>query len=441
MVRQRDDIAAVLGAPAAAVRVVSGDIGGNFGIRNNTCPEFALVAWAAKRVGRPVKWSCERRDAFAADCHGRDLTSEAELALDKDGRFLAIRAVNTSNLGTGAVSFVPLAKGIAVSSGVYDIPCSHMRGRAVVTNTAPTSAYRSAGRPEVMFVLERLIDIACRRRGFDRLAIRLRNLVPPAAMPYRNPLGLVYDSGDYAASLRRPDLVSGREQPFIGALVLVRRPAGLHMRQPQVADEPVAGQRPVLGAFLQSGTAIEARHRVAHGDPVMNQNGKTGRRHRGLRLKGRIDRPQLLKAIAAIVARKPENRVSAVAEAGQKDFVLIAIVLGDGAVQGGMDIVRVVLCPSPYGAALRADHQEAGRQGGTIVRVPCRRSVPGNAVGVAAVCRLLRAVQKAQDRVPIARPLVERGGREHETVFAPRPGTAYRVLQRHFPILSRSDSR
>jgi carbon-monoxide dehydrogenase large subunit len=203
VVRQRDDIAAALGVPTAAVRVVSGDIGGNFGIRNNTCPEFVLVAWAAKRVRRPVKWSCERRDAFTTDFHGRDLTSEAELALDEDGRFLAIRAVNTSNLGASAVSFVPLAKGIAVSSSIYDIPCSYMRGRGVVTNTAPTSAYRSAGRPEVMFVLERLIDIACRRHGFDRLAIRLRNLVPPAAMPYRNPLGLVYDSGDYPASLRR----------------------------------------------------------------------------------------------------------------------------------------------------------------------------------------------------------------------------------------------
>jgi carbon-monoxide dehydrogenase large subunit len=162
-----------------------------------------LVAWAAKRVGRPVKWLCDRRDAFLTDFHGRDLTSEAELALDENGNFLALRAVNTSNLGASAISFVPLAKGIAVSSSVYHIPVSHMRGVGVVTNTAPTSAYRSAGRPEVMFVLERLIDIACRRHGFDRLAVRRQNLVPPDAMPYRNPLGLVYDSGDYPASLRR----------------------------------------------------------------------------------------------------------------------------------------------------------------------------------------------------------------------------------------------
>jgi carbon-monoxide dehydrogenase large subunit len=159
VVRQRDDIAAVLRVPAAAVRVISGDVGGNFGIRNDTYPELALVVWAARPIGRPVKWSCERRDAFSTDFHGRDLTSEAELALDEHGRFLAIRAINTSNLGASAISFVPLAKGIAVSSSVYDIPCSHMQGRAVVTNTSPTSAYRSAGRPEVAFVLERLIDI------------------------------------------------------------------------------------------------------------------------------------------------------------------------------------------------------------------------------------------------------------------------------------------
>jgi carbon-monoxide dehydrogenase large subunit len=203
VVRHRDDIAGVLGVPKDAVRVVSGDVGGNFGIRNNTYPEFALVAWAAKRIGRPVKWTSDRREAFLTDFHGRDLTSEAELALDADGNFLALRAINTSNLGASAISFVPLAKGIAVSSSLYHIPSSYMCGVGVTTNTSPTSAYRSAGRPEVMFILERMIDIACRRHGFDRIELRRRNLVPSEAMPYRNPLGLVYDSGDYPAALMR----------------------------------------------------------------------------------------------------------------------------------------------------------------------------------------------------------------------------------------------
>src|SRR5207248_5474124 len=157
----------------------------------------------ARPVGCPVKWLCDRLDAFLTDFHGRDLTSKADLAIDEDGNFLALRATNTSNLGASAISFVPLAKGIAVSSSVYRIPVSYMRGRGVVTNTTPTSAYRSAGRPEVMFILERLIDMACRRHGFDRLELRRRNLVQPTAMPYRNPLGLVYDSGDYPASLQR----------------------------------------------------------------------------------------------------------------------------------------------------------------------------------------------------------------------------------------------
>ncbi len=201
--RHRQDIAGALAVPTEAVRVVSGDVGGNFGIRNNTCPEFVLVAWAAKRIGRPVKWTSDRHEAFLTDFHGRDLMSEAELALAEDGTFLALRGTNTSNLGASAISFVPLAKGIAVSSSVYHIPTSCMRGLGVLTNTTPTSAYRSAGRPEVVFVLERLIDIACRRHGFDRVELRRRNLVPRAAMPYRNPLGLVYDSGDYPAALER----------------------------------------------------------------------------------------------------------------------------------------------------------------------------------------------------------------------------------------------
>ena len=125
VIRQRDDIAGALGVAKETVRVVSGDVGGNFGIRNNTCPEFVLVAWAAKRVGRPVRWVCDRSDAFLCDFHGRDLTSEAELALDRDGNFLALRATNISNLGASAISFVPLAKGIAVSSSVYHIPVSY----------------------------------------------------------------------------------------------------------------------------------------------------------------------------------------------------------------------------------------------------------------------------------------------------------------------------
>jgi len=196
--RIQNDVARTLGVPKEAVRVVAGDIGGNYGTRNSCYPEQALVAWAARRLGRPVKWTGDRRETMLTDYQSRDLVSHAELALDADGRFLALRAVNTSNVGAHAVSFIPLAKGVAVLPSVYDIPVASIRGRAVLTHTPPTTPYRAAGRPEVMFVIERLIDLAARRHGFDRVALRRKNLVPAAAMPYRNPVGLLYDSGDYA---------------------------------------------------------------------------------------------------------------------------------------------------------------------------------------------------------------------------------------------------
>jgi len=201
--RTQTAVAGALGVPESAVRVMARDVGGNFGTRNSCYPEFALVAWAARRLGRAVKWTGERTEAFLADYHGRDLAVEAELALDADGRFLAFRGANTSNVGAHAVSFHPLNKGMALTATVYRVPAVSMRGRAVVTNTSPTTPYRSAGRPEIMFVMERLIDLAARRHGFDRLDLRRRNLVPADAMPYRNAMGTLYDSGDYLAAFDR----------------------------------------------------------------------------------------------------------------------------------------------------------------------------------------------------------------------------------------------
>jgi aerobic carbon-monoxide dehydrogenase large subunit len=201
--RIQNDVARTLGVPKTAVRVVARDIGGNYGTRNSCYPEQVLVAWAARRLGRPVKWTGDRRESMLTDYQARDLVSHAELALDADGRFLALRGVNTSNVGAHAVSFIPLAKGVAVLPSVYHIPAAYIRARAVLTNTPPTAPYRAAGRPEVLFVIERLIDLAARRHGFDRVALRRRNLVPASAMPYRNPVGLVYDSGDYAEAQDR----------------------------------------------------------------------------------------------------------------------------------------------------------------------------------------------------------------------------------------------
>src|SRR3989442_5763704 len=201
--RTRTGVAGALGVPESAVRVMAREVGGNFGTRTRCYPEFALVAWAARRLGRPVRWTAERREAFLADYHGRDLAARAELALDADGTFLAFRGANTSNVGAHAVSFHPLNKGMALAATVYRVPAVSMRGRAVVTNTAPTTPYRSAGRPEIMFVVERLTAFAARRRGFDRFELRRKNLVAASAMPYRNAVGTLYDSGDYMAALDR----------------------------------------------------------------------------------------------------------------------------------------------------------------------------------------------------------------------------------------------
>jgi aerobic carbon-monoxide dehydrogenase large subunit len=203
VVRFKSDLASILGVPETAVRVIAHDVGGNFGPRNSLYPEYALVAWAARRVGRPVKWSGDRREMFLSDYQGRDLESHMELALDAEGNFLGLRGVNTSNVGAHAVTFVPLNKGRELSTSVYRIPAAAVRGRAVLSNVSPLGAYRSAGRPQVMFVIERLIDLAARRHGFDRVALRQRNLVPSGAMPYTNPFGIVYDSGDYAAAQER----------------------------------------------------------------------------------------------------------------------------------------------------------------------------------------------------------------------------------------------
>lgn len=201
VVRTRERMAASLGVPVERCRCVFGDMGGNFGTRNAFYPEYVLLPWAAKIVGRPVKWTATRRECFLSDYQARDLASRAELALDAAGNFLALRGVNTMNLGAQTVFFWPLRKGLSMMQGVYRIPAVHFRGRAVLTHTAPTAVYRSAGRPEAIYMIERLIDLAAEEHGFDRVELRRRNLIAPEAMPFTNAVGVTYDNGDYAAAM------------------------------------------------------------------------------------------------------------------------------------------------------------------------------------------------------------------------------------------------
>ena len=202
-VRPRNDLAAVLGIAETDLRMVMHEVGGNFGTRGATNPEFALVLWAAYRVGRPVKWTCERSEAFTCDYQARDLAVTAELALDADGNFLAIRGSAVVNNGAHPIAFGPLQKGMEIVTSIYHIQAVLFRARAALTNTAPTRPYRSSGRPEIMFVVERLIDIAARNSGLDRIELRRHNLIPESAMPYRNPMGMVYDSGAYHTVMER----------------------------------------------------------------------------------------------------------------------------------------------------------------------------------------------------------------------------------------------
>jgi carbon-monoxide dehydrogenase large subunit len=197
VVRQKREIAQILNLPFESVRIVAGDIGGNFGTKNSLFPEHPLLVWAAKKVGRPVKWTCERTEAFLSDYQGRDLVSQTELALAVDGTFLALRGSNLSNIGAYASSIIPLRKGVGIMSGLYRIPAAYFRARAVHTNTIPTIPYRSAGRPEAMFIIERLIDMAADLHGFDPVKLRRRNLIRPKELPYRNPTGVTYDNGEY----------------------------------------------------------------------------------------------------------------------------------------------------------------------------------------------------------------------------------------------------
>jgi len=208
-VRQKRDLAAVLGVDPGRVRVVTCDVGGNFGSKNRVYVEYGLALWASRKLGLPVKFTASRSESFLSDYQGRDLVTEVELALRSDGRFLALRAANLSNVGARCVSLSPLSKGSGLVTGAYDIPVATLHSRAALTNTPPTNPYRSSGRPEVNFAIERLIDIAAIELGLDRVELRRKNLVRPEAMPYRNAVGMTYDSGTYEANMDKAMRIAG----------------------------------------------------------------------------------------------------------------------------------------------------------------------------------------------------------------------------------------
>ena len=193
-------VAALPGLAVADVRVLVGDVGGGFGMKTGIYPEDIAVAFAARQLKRPVKWRADRLEEFLAAVHGRDVTSRAEMALDAQGRALALRVRGFANVGgyaTGTGVAIQCLIGPWVSTSIYDIPVVDLHFTAVMTNTTPTGAYRGAGRPEAIYLTERLMDAAARKLGQDPAELRRRNMIRPEQMPYKNPMGQLYDSGSF----------------------------------------------------------------------------------------------------------------------------------------------------------------------------------------------------------------------------------------------------
>jgi aerobic carbon-monoxide dehydrogenase large subunit len=202
----RDIIARdILRIDPARLRVVTPDVGGGFGTKSFVYGEYPLVLKAAEALGRPVKWVQERSEHFQIDSHGRDNVTRAELAVDADGRFLALRIDLIAAMGAYLHQYGPDIPrgGLTMSTGLYDIPALYTHLRGVYTHTVPVDAYRGAGRPEAAFVIERLVDHAARELGMDPVDLRIRNFIRPDQLPYRTPTGRNYDTGDFAGHLRR----------------------------------------------------------------------------------------------------------------------------------------------------------------------------------------------------------------------------------------------
>ncbi|TLY73155.1 MAG: xanthine dehydrogenase family protein molybdopterin-binding subunit, partial [Gammaproteobacteria bacterium] len=194
----------VLGLPEHKVRVVAPDVGGGFGSKIYLYAEETALVWASKRVGRPIKWTAERSESFLTDAHGRDHVTTAELALDKDGKFLALRVNTTANMGAYLSTFascIPTILYATLLAGQYATPHIYCKVQAVFTNTAPEDAYRGAGRPEATYLLERIVELAARELRIDPPELRRRNFI--RKFPYASPVGLTYDTGDYDATLKR----------------------------------------------------------------------------------------------------------------------------------------------------------------------------------------------------------------------------------------------
>jgi carbon-monoxide dehydrogenase large subunit len=245
--------------PEHQIRVIVGDVGGAFGTKGWQYPEHRLVLWAARKLGRPVKWTCERREAIPADEHARDNVTDAELALDADGRFLALRVRTLANVGAYVSSdrnLLATFSNVTTLVGVYTFPTAHVEVLSVLTNTNSTAPYRGAGRPEATYVIERLIDDTARELGVDRVELRRKNIIPSSSMPYRTPLGGNYDCGEFDKNMEEA-LKLGDVAGFAARRDAARRRGVLRGLAVVNAIEKAAGPQPEFAEirFAPSGSA------------------------------------------------------------------------------------------------------------------------------------------------------------------------------------------
>ncbi len=204
VMNQRNLLSGPLGVPVEKIRVLTGQVGGSFGMKFTCYPEYVCALHAAKLVGRPVKWTDERTDGFVSDSHGRDHDVTAELALDNDGKFLAVRVTGFANVGARLSNALTLPGTMNIARnivGVYRTPLVEVSTRCVFTNTTPVGAYRGAGRPEGNYYMERLVETAAREMGLSSIELRRRNHIQPDQLPYASPAGATFDSGDFPALL------------------------------------------------------------------------------------------------------------------------------------------------------------------------------------------------------------------------------------------------
>ena len=200
-IRLKNGLMRVFGVSADKVRVVSEDVGGGFGPRNFLYPDFALLTWVARRTGRPVKWTSTRGEAFLSDTQGRDNIIHLAFAFDREHRFVGLKLDFLANIGAVPVSYAPVQNVARLCTSVYHVPMARTRVRGVLTNTVPTGPYRGAGRPEMIYAFERLLDTYAREQGIDRIDLRRRNLIPATALPYSGRTGLSIDSGEFEKNM------------------------------------------------------------------------------------------------------------------------------------------------------------------------------------------------------------------------------------------------